>query len=194
MHFLKKKILYVTAPVIFFVLLYAGVFIYVANNVYNDNNVKSDAIIVLGARAKVGDKIGTCLKARTDHAITLYKKGYAARLIFSGGENQAETMNSIAKSNDVSSKNILLENTAKSTYENLFNSQKIMQKNHLQSAIIVTDPYHEVRASLVADKLHMQHTLSPAMDSPCWIPKKFLSVYFLREPLAIIVYKLMGRL
>jgi hypothetical protein len=68
-----------------------------------------------------------------------------------------------------------------------------MEQNNLSTAIIVTEKFHNYRAHTVASELNLLHTLSPT-SSPCWDKWKFLSKYFLREPIALIYYKLTGML
>src|SRR4051794_31314946 len=46
---------------------------------------KADAIVVLGARVLPGGIPSGALRARVEKAVELYKKGYAPKLIFSGG-------------------------------------------------------------------------------------------------------------
>lgn len=65
---------------------------------------------------------------------------------------------------------------------------------HLNSIIIVTEPFHTARAALVAKKLGLKYTISPASISPCWQPWKYFSSYFLKEPFAIILYKIENKL
>lgn len=104
--------------------------------------------------------------------------------------NEAETMKKIAIQAGVLGADILIEKESTSTYENLALSQKILNKAGLHSIIIVTDPYTNARAELVAEKLHYNYSLSPAINTPCSHP----SEYFFREPLAIIVYILSGNI
>ncbi len=50
-----------------------------------DDALHSDAIIVLGAAVWPGGRASPALAARMQHAIALYRAGYAAHLILSGG-------------------------------------------------------------------------------------------------------------
>ena len=108
--------------------------------------------------------------------------------------SEAETMKKIALEKGIPSKDIILEKAATSTYENFTYSKQILNKNNLKSIIIVTEPFHMARASSVAKKLGLNFTQSPVKDSPCWQPNKYFSKYFLKEPVAILLYKLQGKL
>lgn len=197
---MKKFVLLIS---IFFVIslgVYFSVALFIGNRAEIDTIKKSDVILVLGARSYIDGKYNPCLEARVSHAAALYKEGYAAKLLVSGGDdiednvNEAETMKKIAIERGVDAKDILLEKAATSTYENFLLSQKILMEKGLNKVIVVTEPFHMMRASLIADKLQYSYSVSPAKDSPCWQPNKYLSKYFLKEPLALLQYKLQNKL
>lgn len=182
------------------VVWYIGLLLYIGTKVYKDNPVKSDAIVVLGARVIKNSAPNPCLVSRINHGVVLHKEKIASKMIFTGGndvedgKNEAEEMKKMAEAQKVSVENILLEPNATSTYENLLYTKELMEKNKIKSIVIVTEPFHSPRASLIASKLQIEHTVSPASDSPCWTRWKFLSRYFLREPLVITVYMLQGKI
>lgn len=194
MSFIKKQVKYFLLIIIPFILIYTFVLTYIGLNVYKDNKTKSDAIIVLGTKARFNGKDSPCLVARVKQGVKLYREGYAHTLILSGGNDEAKTMKQIAIDSGVMPQDILEENTSTSTYENFKYSQSIMTQKNIHSLIIATEPFHSPRASLIAERFHISYTVSPAIDSPCWTKWKFLSRYFLREPFVIIVYKLEGKL
>lgn len=155
--------------------------------------------MVLGARVKVDDTYSPCLYYRVDHGISLWREGEAKKIIFSGGgadkmPNEAHGMLDLALSKGVTRSAILLEDSSKTTYENLLFTKNLMQKNDLHSIIIVSDPYHLPRAELVAKKLGLDATVSPTFDSPCWYRFTYFSPYFLREGLALLYYLVLGRI
>jgi uncharacterized SAM-binding protein YcdF (DUF218 family) len=196
----RPLFLLLSSVLIILVFIYLSLAIYVANHAEKDTTSKADTILVLGARSYINGAYNPCLEARVDHAADLYKAKYASKIIVSGGNdrednvNEAQTMKKIAQEHGVPNSAILLENAATSTYENVVNSQKILSKNHLKTVIIVTEPFHMARASLVADKLGLIYTQSPASISPCWVANKYFSKYFLKEPVAIMIYKLQNKL
>lgn len=181
-------------------ITYFGLSFYIVLNSERDTKIKSDTILVLGARSYIDKKYNPCLVARVSHAVDLYEAKYAPKIIMSGGfdkedkVSEAETMKKIALEKGVPSKDIILEKAATSTYQNFTYSKQILNKNNLKSIIIVTEPFHMARASLVAKNLSYNFTQSPIKDSPCWFPNKYFSKYFLKEPIAIILYKLQGKL
>lgn len=184
--------------------IYIFVAIYINERVYFDNKAKSDAIIVLGAKSFVDDEVNQCVVARVEHAVNLYNDGYAKKIIMSGGTDrrpvldtsEGNEMKKIALSldPDINPDDILVEGESTSTYENLVFSQKILEQNNLESVIIITEPFHSPRADLVAQKLELNHTISPTLTSPCWNKNTYYSGYFLREPFVLIIYKLFGQI
>ena len=92
--------------------------------------------------------------ARTKEAVELYKNGWAAKLIFSGaaqdksGPSNAEAMRRIALSEGVPNGDIITEEYSETTKENAENTQNILEKNDIESVILVTSGYHQRRAGL----------------------------------------------
>ena len=109
----------------------------------------ADAIIVLS-----GDVEPYFL--RTKKAVELYKQGYAHYIIFSGygsGGDNAEFLSRIALHYHIPKQAIIIEPNARTTYENFFFSKPLILKHGFKSIMIVTSPYHQLRAYLVAKKL-----------------------------------------
>ena len=201
-------IIITAGPISYFSLL-----MYINNKAELDTKVTSEVILVLGGIVYSGtDCYGPickqinfvpnrhynpCLVARINHAIMLYKDHYAPKILMSGGAdkedntNEAERMRKIAIEAGIPSEDILVENKSTSTYENFAFSKKILQKANLHSIIIVTDPYHNARAELIARKQKFAYSLSPAVESACWEQDKnkpFTNRDSRREVLAIIAY------
>jgi len=180
--------------------LYLSLAFYIGKAANRDTKTRSDVILVLGVKAYRGDTYNPCLISRMTHAANLYKAKYAPKILVSGGfdkedkANEAETMKKIAVNLGVPSKDILLEASSTSTYENLLFSQKIVKSAHLNSVVIVTEPFHAARTTLVAKRLGLKFTVSPTSTSPCWLPWKYFSFYFLKEPFAVILYKIENKL
>lgn len=179
--------------------LFLSVAIYISKNADNDNKKRSDVILVLGSRAYHNGKWDACLFSRVSHAAELYKAHYAPLMIVSGGVdrtgfNEALAMKDMALFLGVPEKAILLEPAAKSTWENMILSQKMMRSRDLSSLVIVTEPYHSPRAALIAEKMGLAFTVSPTTSSPCWNNYGYFSRYFIRELAAMIWYKLKNRI
>ncbi|MCZ8521473.1 MULTISPECIES: YdcF family protein [Paenibacillus] len=127
--------------------------------------------IVLGA-SLWGESPSPALKERLDRAVELYKAGRVPYLIVSGGYDvpaskltEAEGMRNYLVSKGVPSRQIILENKARSTYENLLYSKRLMEERHWTSAVIITHRYHGVRAMDMARYLDYEEPAVSPMDS-----------------------------
>jgi len=122
------------------------------------NLVKADAIVVLGAAA-YHNKPSPVFEERIKHGINLYQQKYASKIIFTGGFGknakfaEAQVALFYALNNGVLPTDILIETNSHNTFENLYEAQKILKANNLNSIIIVSDPLHMVRALNIAKKL-----------------------------------------
>ena len=143
----------------------AGVAIAIARAGTPHSVSHADVAIVLGA-AVWNDKPSPVFAARIDHAVTLFKNGHVKAIIFTGGradgdrlsESQAATNYALAKG--VPKLAIFGEETSTSTYGNLANAKGIMRGLGLREALIVSDPYHLLRAGMIADQIGLEHDLS----------------------------------
>lgn len=104
-----------------------------------------DAIVAISG----GDTV-----ARAAAAIDLYKRDWAPKLVFSGaaadksGPSNAETMKVQAIESGVPAAAILLDETSETTKQNASNAIGLLQKNGIESVILVTSAYHQRRADL----------------------------------------------
>jgi uncharacterized SAM-binding protein YcdF (DUF218 family) len=179
-------------------VVYSGLFAWVASRVDGDEPIRVDAVIVLGAQAYFPPgRWNPCLVARVERGVELIKAGYAPRIVLSGGVDkedgavEAEVMLEIAKSFGLESQRAILEPRSTSTAENLRFSSALLQSKRV---IIVSDPFHLARAGALATKLGLEATLVAAPRSPCWSRFGLFSRFTLREPLAIVENWLRGDL
>ncbi|MDO8506623.1 MAG: YdcF family protein [Candidatus Limnocylindria bacterium] len=124
---------------------------------------------------------------RTLTAVNLWKQGYAPLLLFSGGSldpdsvSSAELMKRDAIRLGVPAAAILVEPVSATTEENARLTAELMTRRGLHTAILVTSPYHQRRASLLFSRAFGPAGLSflnhPAND-PQWDPDR----WWLREP------------
>jgi uncharacterized SAM-binding protein YcdF (DUF218 family) len=135
-----------------------------------DYAVNSDYIIVLGAAA-YHKKPSPVFKERIDHAITLYQQGLAPTIIFTGGFGtgapyaESDVAAKYALRNGVKIVDVLTEDHSRSTVDNLIEAKKLMGSDRLTTAIIVSDPLHLKRASIIARNLNIEAVTSPTPTS-----------------------------
>lgn len=113
-------------------------------------------------RCAVADAIiaisGGDTKARTTEAISLYRKGWAPKLLFSGaaadksGPSNALVMKQQAVSSGVPETSITIEDRSATTAENARNTSELAKKMNLRRVILVTSTYHQRRASIEFSK------------------------------------------
>lgn len=117
---------------------------------------KADVIVVFGGGVGEAGSPGKSTIERARYAVKLYEDGYSGRIIFSSGYtyiyNDAENMRLFAISMGVPEKDIILEEKANSSYENVVFSKKILDKNKWRSILLVSSPYNMRRAELVFNK------------------------------------------
>lgn len=158
-----------------------------------DEARRVDAIIVLGCQVWPGERPSPALAARVRHAITLYRAGYAAHLIFTGGLGgfppaESEMMRRLATAAGIPAEAQVMENTSHSTEENLANAKALMDARGWHSALIVSDPFHIYRAESMARDLGIDAYGSPASDSPTYTQLHLRVWYTGRETLALVWY------
>ena len=181
-------------------VIYLALLAWVASQATLETATTSDVAIVLGAAAYHNGAWNPCLVARVQRGVALLRAGTVKTLILSGGvdiedgASEAAVMREIALRAGADPTALRLEPSATSTLENLEFSLELMRREGLKSAVIVSDPYHLPRASLIARKLNLEFTVAPAMGSPCWTRGQIFGRFSLREPLAIIDNWLRGNL
>lgn len=162
-----KKFLKISAAIGLSALLFFG---FIAGQIYfyaDASTVETaDAAIVLGA-AVWGEKLSPVFKERVNHAVVLYREKRVKKIIFTGGqgnadeETEAETAAKYAVENGVAPADILLENKSRSTYENLLFSKSIADENDIKTVLLVSDPLHLKRSIEIARSLNYEAYPSP---------------------------------
>ncbi len=158
-----------------------------------DRARRADAIIVLGSAVWPGERPSPSLAARTQHALALYHAGYATHLILCGGigvnpPSEAEVMRRMAIGAGVPASALVLEDQSHSTEENLANAKRLMEARGWHRAIIVSDPFHLLRAEIIARDLGIEAYGSGATTSPRWMSPGNRAWYTAREALALVWY------
>lgn len=153
---------------------------------------EADTGIILGM-SMWGDEPSPGLKERLDYGLKLYKEGKFPHIIVSGGLDkpdlkytEGQGMRNYLIEQGVPESAIYMENEATSTYENLLFSKKIMIREGLSSAVIITHTYHGSRALEIADELGYDNPELGLTDSNVLSMTKHKS----REILAYTKWKL----
>jgi uncharacterized SAM-binding protein YcdF (DUF218 family) len=135
-----------------------------------DTRRPASAIVVMGA-AQYDGKPSPVLRARVDHAIQLWQRGLAPRLFVTGGMGDGDTTTEAAvarryaMAHGVPDSVILVENASRTTSESLRNVAKMMRENR-RDVILVSDPFHMLRLSILARRFGLDPRTSPTRTSP----------------------------
>jgi uncharacterized SAM-binding protein YcdF (DUF218 family) len=136
-----------------------------------DEAQKADAIVVLGAAQYVG-RPSPVLRARVDHAVSLWKRGLAPTLILTGGigvgdtTSEAAVARKYAMSRGIPDRAIVLEINGRTTSESMRAVARIMDDRERKSVILVSDPFHMLRLSILARRFGLEPYTSPTRTSP----------------------------
>ena len=156
--------------------------------IVSDKLEKADLILVLA-----GDSNGE----RVIEGVALYKKGYAPRILMSGGPmawhlTYAEWMKKQAIESGVPERDILVQDRSRSTVEDAEFSLPIVKENKIRSLILVTSPAHTRRAKKVFNNLYSTDKIKvvvwPAQNSE-FNPKDWWTRY---EDRGLVVWEIVS--
>ena len=136
-----------------------------------DYDGTADAIVVLGA-AQYNGQPSPVLRARLDHAAELYGEGRAPLIVLTGGGQDGDVTTEAKAGYDylrtqagIPDEQLLLEVDGTSTFESLSASARFLAERAIHEVILVSDPYHAKRVSLVAAELGLEAHVSPTDGS-----------------------------
>ncbi len=153
-----------------------------------DNARSADAIVVLGA-AQYAGRPSPVLKARLDHALQLWERKLATRLIVTGGvgpgdvTSEAAVARTYIESQGVPADSILLEPAGRTTSESMQAVATIMESNGMERAILVSDPFHMFRLWLLSRRYGITAHTSPVRGNSARNDRSQRWGYILRESL-----------
>src|SRR6266566_1088418 len=131
----------------------------------------AQAIVVLGA-AQYAGKPSPVLRARLDHALDLWNRHFASLLILTGGTGAGDTTSEAAVGRNYARKHgvpdsaILVENEGRTTSESMRAVAGMLEVRGLQSALLVSDPFHMLRLRILARRFGFTPYTSPTQTSP----------------------------
>ena len=156
---------------------------------YRDEQRPVDVIVVLGSGLRRDGHAGPSLTRRSLRAAELWHQGLAPQIICTGGKTEraprpeAEACRDILLEQGVPSGAITLENRSFSTEENAINTRAIMEAQGWQTALLVSDAYHMLRAQIIFRSQGIEAYISPVPVSE--IPFSFYLWAITREVAAI---------
>jgi len=129
----------------------------------------ADLILVLGA-AEYRGRPSPVLRARLDHALELYRRHLAPRIMTTGGPGgdpvftEGGVGRAYLTSHGVPSEAIVVETEAESTLESTAMAGEIMHRMGLHSVIVVSDGYHIFRVKRMLQRRGLEVYGSPRKD------------------------------
>lgn len=136
----------------------------------SDERQSVDAIVVLGA-AQYDGRPSPQFQARLDHALELWNLNLASYIVVTGGKQvgdrftEAASARKFFESNDVASKLIFEENLGRTTYASLLAVSQIASERKIARVLIVSDPFHQLRAKLIAQEVGLDVISSSTRSS-----------------------------
>lgn len=148
-----KKILLIFVAILLVVWLaqLAQLTLSVRDQAQKDEARPADVIVVLGA-AEYNGRPSPVFKSRLDHALELYQRQLAQRVVTTGGSGgervhtEAEVGRKYLASKGIPVENIYVERDGSSTAQSTAASAEILKRMGWKTCILVSDGYHLFRA------------------------------------------------
>jgi uncharacterized SAM-binding protein YcdF (DUF218 family) len=158
----------------------------------------ADVILVLGAAQYDGDP-SPVFEGRLRHAALLYREGRSDTIVVLGGSapgdrtSEAEAGRDwLVESEGVPSDAVVASPVGETTLESLEAAADWMQERDLESAFLVSDPWHNLRVKRMASDLGIEAYASATWQSAARTEGTRLDGY-VRETFAYLLYRLAGR-
>ena len=160
----------------------------------------ADVLMVLGSKLNPDTTLSSTLINRLDLALDLYQQYPEAQIIVTGGCHQGqsvsegERMAEYLVQRDVPLEQITIEGQAKHTYDNIVNTQSLLDVSD-QQVVGVTSWYHLMRASYLACREQMDAEWVGAMEMGRWplyaMVREFVGFLSLHSELNLLLMTLM---
>jgi uncharacterized SAM-binding protein YcdF (DUF218 family) len=157
---------------------------------------QADAILVLGA-AQYGGTPSPVFQGRLDHGRLLYEKGFSDRIMVLGAGregdafSEAEAGTNYLLETGVPQEVLLASSRGTTTYESLAAAADLMGELDLDTAFLVSDPWHNLRIRRMARDLGIDGYVSATWHSAAESQYTRLQGYA-RETFAYLYYRVFG--
>lgn len=165
-----------------------------------DEAQPAQAIVVLGA-AQYAGRPSPVLRARLDHALDLWRRHLGKLLILTGGTGVGDTTSEAAVGRTYAIRHgvpdtvILMETEGRTTSESMRAVAGMLEARGLQTALLVSDPFHMLRLRILARRFGFTPYTSPTQTSPIspnreqrW---KYIFSESIKAPLAFFIERKM---
>jgi uncharacterized SAM-binding protein YcdF (DUF218 family) len=185
------------AVVLAFVLLVTSTALAIWWNARQDSRPTSDAIVVLGS-AQYNGVPSSIFEARLEHAIALYEDGVAPMIVTVGGKatgdefTEAEAGRDYLANAGIPADSLLAVPEGVDTLESMRAVSTAFDEHGWMSAVLVTDPWHAMRAQRMAEDAGIEAESSPTRQGPAVETRATQFRYILRETAAYLLYRATG--
>ncbi|MDP9071282.1 MAG: YdcF family protein [Actinomycetota bacterium] len=185
-----------TAVILTGLLAYLAVtFVQVWRASRRDEARRAEAVVVFGA-AQYNGEPSPVLQARLDHAADLFQRGFADRVVVTGGRRPGDRFTEATASarylsrQGIADKSILRVVSGTNSWQSLASAANELKKRGLTNVLLVSDGFHSARISAMAEELGLLAHTSPSRASPIDGVEKL--PYLGRETVAVAVGRVVG--
>ncbi len=185
------------AAVLAAVLLVASTALAIWWTARHDARPASDAIVVLGS-AQYNGVPSSIFEARLEHALSLWEEGVAPVVVTVGGKAAGDQFTEAEAGRDylaragVPAGSLLAVPEGVDTLESMRAVGTAFAEQGWSSAVLVTDPWHAMRAERMAEDAGMTAESSPTRQGPAVQTRATQFRYILRETAAYLLYRVTG--
>ncbi|MGY1781929.1 YdcF family protein [Geodermatophilus sp. SYSU D01036] len=162
-----------------------------------DARPASDAIVVLGS-AQYNGVPSSIFEARLEHALSLWEDGVAPVVVTVGGKaagdqfTEAEAGRDYLLGRGIPEESLLAVPEGVDTLESMRAVGTAFGERGWTSAVVVTDPWHAMRAERMAEDAGISAESSPTRQGPAVQTRNTQFRYILRETAAYLLYRVTG--
>jgi uncharacterized SAM-binding protein YcdF (DUF218 family) len=159
-----------------------------------DSHPRSDAIVVLGS-AQYNGRPSSIFAARLEHARALFDQGVAPVVVTVGGNRAGDNFTEAEAGRDylagegVPAKALLAVPRGVDTLESMKDVAEVFHERGWRTAVLVTDPWHVMRAERMANDSGIDAVSSPTRQGPAVQTRTTQFLYIIRETAAYLVYR-----
>ncbi len=158
---------------------------------------RSDAIVVLGS-AQYNGVPSSIFEARLEHALTLWSDGVAPVVVTVGGKKDGDEFTEAEAGRDylldagIPADDLVAVTDGVDTLESMRLVAAAFDERGWSTAVLVTDPWHALRAERMAEDSGMDAASSPTRQGPAVQTRTTQFRYILRETAAYLLYRATG--
>jgi uncharacterized SAM-binding protein YcdF (DUF218 family) len=160
-----------------------------------DDRDHVDVVVVLGA-AQYDGRPSSVLGARLDHAARLWRAGVAPTIVTVGGRRSGDAFTEAQAGENYLTKYgvprsaVVPVEAGSDTLGSLQAVARRAETEGWRSAVIVSDPWHSLRARTMADDFGLPSGTSPTRSGPVVQTREIQARYILRESGGLLFYRL----